>query len=54
MKEIKNTVRALKNEKTTGLGKATGEMIKKEDHWVCNWLCRSCNVAFESRKGPED
>ena len=43
----------LKNGKTAGKDKITGEMIKSGGDRVVDWIGRLCNMAFENSVVPE-
>ena len=52
--EIEMRVGKLKNGKAAGKDQITGEMIKGGGDSVVNWICRLCNMAFESGVMPEN
>lgn len=49
MREVKEAVRALKNEKGGSLDEVAGEMIQNGANWVTNRSWSLCDRAFESR-----
>ena len=52
--EVEVRVGKLKNGKVTGKNEITGEMIKGGGNRVVDWICRLCNMVFESCVVPED
>ena len=52
--DVEVKVGKLKNGKAAGKDEITKEMIKGGGDRVVDWICRLCNMAFESGVVPED
>ena len=52
--EVEVRVGKLKNGKALGKDEVTREMVKGGSGMVVDWICKPCNIVFESGVVPED